>query len=99
MSRYIDKDKLLERLKTRSVKGDCKFCIHFEECAKINSRKGSHLHCWEMIDMHEADVVEVKHGKWSRTYAGAVCTACGIEQVYECFNYCPNCGAKMDGDI
>lgn len=119
MSRYIDKDKLLERLKTRSVKGDCKFCIHFEECAKINSRKGSHLNCWEMIDMPEADVVEVKRGKNITNMYHCdefICSQCGLimrdltevridednddECYYEFeFKYCPECGAKMDGDI
>ena len=41
-----------------------------------------------------ADVEPVKHGEWF----GTVCTACGESTsfYYDC-DYCPNCGAKMDG--
>lgn len=114
MSRYIDKNKLIKRLEMRSIKGDCKFCNRFEECMKINSRKGSHLNCWEMIDMPEADVVEVKHAKWidvplnmsPEYFAYKVnlrtkCSACSyaMPQEYPRFKICPCCGAKMDGDI
>ena len=56
-----------------------------------------------------ADVVEVRHGRWvvSRTDFGwncaefpthCKCTLCGREVPYQDRdNYCPNCGAKMDG--
>lgn len=55
-----------------------------------------------------ADVAEVKHGYW----VDGVCTNCGVKKpiitayrgfsdvVYQYqgeLNYCPNCGAKMDG--
>ena len=53
----------------------------------------------------------VKHGRWKahkpdcRGYtAGFICSSCGniIYTDYsmkECdYNYCPNCGAKMEGD-
>ena len=52
-----------------------------------------------------ADVVEVKHGRWiekdlfSMYHKVHNCSECG-EPVYDNgkpFNYCPNCGAKMDG--
>lgn len=48
------------------------------------------------------DAVEVVHGRWvyEKTYQGMkyVCSECG--EIPECFepNYCPNCGAKMDGE-
>ncbi len=53
-----------------------------------------------------ADVVEVKHGKWEENrYAFCnVCSECGtivdrsaIKWQSGELNYCPNCGAKMDG--
>jgi Zn finger protein HypA/HybF involved in hydrogenase expression len=47
-----------------------------------------------------ADVVEVRHGEWlERSYGELQCSACGIVQGDEPhrYNYCPNCGAKMDG--
>ena len=51
------------------------------------------------------DAVEVVHGRWieAEDGDGAVCSVCGEDfcNVYlevERFLYCPNCGAKMDGD-
>lgn len=53
-----------------------------------------------------ADVVEVRHGQWESTGAlvGLMnfeyfyrCTACGRRGGDTKTNYCPNCGAKMDG--
>lgn len=61
-----------------------------------------------------ADVVEVKHGYWKvlvfkggrgRARAEAKCSICGRDAVYQIIedkwefeNYCPHCGAKMDGE-
>ena len=45
------------------------------------------------------DVVEVKHGEWRENkteYMLYGCSNCDCRVDYE-FNYCPNCGAKMDG--
>jgi Zn finger protein HypA/HybF involved in hydrogenase expression len=56
------------------------------------------------------DAVEVVHGEWSTIeddYVGLValqCSKCNEEYWFEeelptkSYNYCPNCGAKMDGD-
>ena len=43
----------------------------------------------------EPTVDHVKHGRWM----GTVCSACGesFSEYYDC-NYCPNCGARMDGE-
>ena len=45
-----------------------------------------------------ADVVEVKHGEWvwDKRYSDYTCNLCGNWDL-ETPNYCPNCGAKMDG--
>lgn len=65
----------------------------------------------ELAAIPAADVVEVVHGRWiaykpdCRGYtAGFICSNCQ-DIVYadysmkECvYNYCPNCGARMDGD-
>ena len=46
------------------------------------------------------DAVEVTHGRWIRRGNEMKCSKC--EFIYysnhDDFNYCPNCGAKMDGD-
>ncbi|MEE0898964.1 MAG: hypothetical protein U0L88_15220 [Acutalibacteraceae bacterium] len=57
--------------------------------------------------MPSADVVPVVHGKWideDPAFAEyfANCSVCGYEiDVHNergYFNFCPNCGAKMDGE-
>ena len=58
------------------------------------------------------DAVEVVHGRWERMvgmmppeYHGRhECSCCGVKALDWKFheylsNYCPNCGAKMDGGV
>ncbi len=48
-----------------------------------------------------ADVVEVRHGEWKKSspYNRFMnCSVCGFGQDHTTFKYCPNCGAKMDGE-
>ena len=59
-----------------------------------------------------ADVVEVRHGKWKlKQYEGGIldgeiydeCSICEYQRFFDdirfktAFNYCPKCGARMDG--
>ncbi len=51
------------------------------------------------------DAVEVVHGEWvvcgDGEYVPFLCSACGKTTSWyhaQTANYCPNCGAKMDGD-
>ena len=51
------------------------------------------------------DAVEVVHGRWVKKETmirspfakNAYCSVC-LEETSYAHNYCPNCGAKMDGD-
>lgn len=58
-----------------------------------------------------ADVEPVKHGKWEFKGFNVHCSSCGVRNknaavcvgsegkfVREPFKYCPDCGARMDGD-
>ena len=58
------------------------------------------------------DAAPVVHGRWidSETGLWQHCSVCGVavekESMFMCkasedsnFNYCPNCGAEMDGDV
>lgn len=53
-----------------------------------------------MEDASTVDAVEVKHGKWRKRGNEKTCSIC--EFIYysnnDEWNYCPNCGAKMDGE-
>jgi hypothetical protein len=49
-----------------------------------------------------ADVAEVKHGKWICLEAEIgyfACSECDHRILRAECNYCPNCGAKMDGGV
>ena len=53
-----------------------------------------------------ADVAPVRHGRWEKQRGLYSCSECGktcpydvqadVIEYWAC-NYCPNCGAKMDG--
>ena len=53
-----------------------------------------------LLERCAADVQEVRHGRWDFDEYGWVCSVCEspISVRYGKKNYCPNCGAKMDGD-
>lgn len=43
-----------------------------------------------------ADVVEVVHGEWIDKGHYTYCSICNYENPHR-YNYCPECGARMDG--
>ena len=58
---------------------------------------------FDIENFPNADVAPVRHGQWEEASDGdgIVCPFCRTDFctiIYdtECFNYCPNCGAKMD---
>lgn len=55
----------------------------------------------------QTDVAPIRRGEWASEETAVTCTACGRSydtdfeikrNVISNFDYCPNCGAKMDGD-
>lgn len=51
--------------------------------------------CWlESLPM--VDAVPVVHGEWSGCAMNWKCSSCKQNSRYTS-NYCPNCGARMDG--
>ena len=54
--------------------------------------------------MDASDVAQVRHGRWFPTKAPFMnecedCSVCGYRTVWgHRYNYCPYCGARMDGD-
>ena len=53
-------------------------------------------------DAPTVDAVPVVHGRWIDAHGirNSKCENCGVEfcRVMEDCNYCPTCGAKMDGN-
>ena len=57
----------------------------------------------DLRDMKTADVATVLHGRWlqkkHKIFGNAydyVCSECGCDYALAEYNYCPNCGAKME---
>lgn len=76
--------------------------------AKINNQFDAVILAEAMEDIPIADVAEVKHGYWIEVeqigknnrrikYTTKKCPVCGYCNGRRKTNYCPDCGAKMDG--
>ena len=85
----------------------CLKCVHnidgFCECSSyIEIDKNGK--CDSIKKIPAADVAPVRHGRWRVDGVYVVCSVCNrftlspIVKQLPTFKYCPNCGAKMDGD-
>ena len=90
MSRLIDADKALET-------------VHNQGIAHPNAY---HLTNYATLILQEAptvdDVAPIRHGRWVPFHSQAAgdiqyCSSCEIGFAART-KYCPNCGAKMDGE-
>ena len=98
MDEYIERGTLMRRIKE----------IH---CAECDSYHGVRCRaCWvddtlDYIDSEPAaDVAPVRHGRWveKEKYTFGIMCDCSLceNRILDNghpWNYCPNCGAKMDG--
>ena len=102
--RLIDANALLEKMQYRLPKNDAVAEL-INECVEI-SRK-------QVMIAPTVDAVEVVHGRWinngGHRKMDLYCSVCnrrasnfvgGYEDWWDLWfpKYCPNCGAKMDGD-
>ncbi len=58
--------------------------------------------CKDIYNIPAADVAPVRNGKWIENSWRPICSLCGfsgsvLDAPTSPFNFCPNCGAKMDG--
>ncbi len=87
MTEYISRDTAIARLTRLEVT---------DKLATMADAKR------EIADMPAADVTPVRHGRWDDSYDGITpyCTVCGCSHrlMVRTPKYCPNCGAKMDGE-
>ena len=56
-----------------------------------------------LMEIESADVAPVRHGHWIDDAGALRCSECGVSfpdlhPLYENAAYCPNCGARMDGE-
>ena len=75
-----------------------------------NNHKDGQIGCNDIARFPTADVVEVRHGEWYRhdkKKHGDTCYYCSVCEkmaladcmIWELSDYCPHCGAKMDGEV
>ena len=90
MARYIDVEELTNRLV---------YCYeHTPEESREHYAYGVVLR--EIDSIPISDVEEVRHGEWVTLEAEIglySCSLCEHKILRAECNYCPNCGAKMDG--
>ena len=90
--RLIDANALLEKIQFRLPVDD-----HISECIDECVKMARQI----INDAHTVDAEEVVHGRWIRYEhgSGIFCSHCHHKRRYRDAhdNYCPNCGAKMDG--
>lgn len=98
MARYIDAEPML-----REAIEERKFVFSMADMFKNEIIvRTVYNDLAEFIDKQPtADVEEVKHGKWQHKldcngYGCYECSCCNTLHEYDT-DYCPNCGAKMDG--
>lgn len=63
-------------------------CGAYEQCQEW-------CHTLKVINMQPTiDARPVRHGQWE---CGGVCSECGLDTAEHKPNFCPHCGARMDG--
>ena len=104
MDEYIEREALMRRIKE----------IHCAECDSYHGVRCRACWVDDTLDYIDsepaADVAPVRHGRWVDNH----CTACGMmpmgDEMWEIcdfepprfekfMDYCPSCGAKMDGGV
>ena len=90
MTDYIKREDAID-----AVCGDCPY-----NCSEAPKEKHPCMEYKELMKIPSADVAPVRHGRWAETVTDGFlfvsCSACGFKTGRIDYNYCPNCGAKMD---
>lgn len=105
MAKYIEREALAEFLKGEMQQCEAELAESNGEDDRyeqaVESRMLGLVEAWRKVtNTAAADVVAVRHGVWQEKGGDIFCSVCGIDNDahgVERFNYCPNCGAKMDG--
>ena len=98
MAKYIDREALIEWLKRISLidlsdgRGLCRVIMEDDFKKAIKKMPKGII----------ADVAPVAHGRWIASHDEfCACSICKypVYVAWNQTNYCPNCGAKMDGGV
>lgn len=99
MAECIEREALIEKLRTMPIpKQAGRANTWLDNCAA-----GVNAAIWEVASFPAADVAPVVHGRWVTYYRSGTTVAEGyVSTCCDMWNnrksdYCPNCGAKMDG--
>ena len=90
MARLTDADEFVRNFSTWMNRQD-------EEHGDSNFVLGIKLMLEELQNAPTVDAEPVKHGHWEDCSNGWMCSVC-FRDVSKDYEYCPNCGAKMDGE-
>ena len=96
MAEYINRESIM------------KFPIRKDHCDKEHANEHFINGIESVLEYAEnlpaADVAPVVHGQWIEDHDYLKCPECGVMVKWDFtffdignWNYCPNCGAKMDG--
>lgn len=99
MAEYINREAIM------------KFPIRKDHCDKEHAN-GHFINGIESVleyveNLPSADVAPVRHGRWEKQSGLYSCSECGMTCPYDvqadvieywACNFCPNCGAKMEGE-
>lgn len=89
MAEYIEREKVLSK------------------AAPVAGCFSDMISAYDVAMLPAADVAPVRHGRWEKQRGIYSCSECGMTCPYDVqadvieywtCNYCPKCGAKMDGD-
>ena len=91
MNEYIERERLLRRFNIDDMMNVNGTLISLEDARNTIS------------NFPAADVAPVVHGRWicgDYYDVGDVCSECDwdSQMISPSYHYCPNCGAKMDGE-
>ena len=100
MAEYIEREGLMQ------------FPIRREHCDKEHANEHFINGIETVLEYAEslpaADVAPVRHGRWEKQSGLYSCSECEMTCPYDvqadvieywACNYCPNCGAKMEGEL
>ena len=85
MAEYVEREKVLSK------------------AAPVEGCFSDMISAYDVVMLPAADVAPVRHGRWgthSDRPDSLICSVCncGFDMwKHDPHNYCPNCGAKMDG--